>query len=71
MLRIASLFGVSLATSTHNNPPRYYWSIDVSTLSGVQTVTDYFDLFPLMGTKYLDYLNFKAAFTLGNQGVRI
>jgi hypothetical protein len=71
MQGIATLFGVSLNTTTHNTPPRFYWSIDVSTMSGVQTVISYFDLYPLMGVKYLDYLDFKEAFSLIKQGAHL
>jgi hypothetical protein len=71
MQMIATLFGVSLNTTTHYTPPQFYWSVDVSTLSGVQTVIDYFDSYPLMGVKYLDYLDFKAAFSLIKQGAHL
>lgn len=71
MQRIATLFGVSLNTTTHNTPPQSYWSIEASTMSGVQTVIAYFDLYPLMGVKHLDYLDFKAAFSLIKQGAHL
>jgi hypothetical protein len=32
-------------------------------MSGIQTVISYFDLYPLIGVKYLDYLDFKVTFS--------
>jgi len=67
MQMIANLFGVTLCTSFHNTPHKEYWSIGVSALFGVQTVLNYFDLYPLMGVKFLDYLDFKTSFNLIKQ----
>lgn len=44
MLQIANFFGVKLATSTHNSPPREYWYINVSAFANVQLVINYFDI---------------------------
>lgn len=71
MLMIANLFGVLLSTSTHNTPPRTYWYINVTANSGIQAVIAYFSVYPLMGVKHLDYLNFKAAFDLIDQGLHL
>jgi len=68
MRLIASLFGVNLNTTTHHTPPRHYWAIYVSSRLGIQAVINYFDVFPLIGVKYLDYLDFRSAFTLIQQG---
>jgi len=57
MLMIANRFGVSLSTINPNTPPRPYRYINVSAHSGILAVIEYFEVYPLMGVKYLDYFN--------------
>lgn len=71
MKQIADTFYVSLLTSKHNNPPLEYWCIHVSSRKGVKELINYFENFPLMGSKYLDYLNFKSVYELIEQNAHL
>jgi len=65
--QIADTFHVSLLTSKHNKPPLEYWCIHVRSKKGVKEIINYFEKFPLIGSKYLDYSNFKSVYKLIEQ----
>ena len=71
MKQIADTFHVSLLTSKHNNPPSEYWCIHVSSRKGVKELINYFSTFPLMGSKYLDFLDFRSVYELIDQNIHL
>lgn len=71
MKQIAETFNVNLLTSKHNNPPKEYWHINISSRTTVKQLIKYFEYFPLMGSKYLDYLDFKTVNELIEQNAHL
>jgi len=65
---IAKYFNVSLLTSKHFNKKlnfesnTYYFSVESK--DKLTKVIEYFDKYPLMGIKFLDYKIFKIIFTM-------
>lgn len=55
MLKIARFFGVSLIEKEKNN--NFYLSITVTSKEGIKVIKNYLDSYPLLSSKYLDYLD--------------
>lgn len=54
MSELAVYFNVNLATRKYKSR-NFYYILEVNTFEKVATVIDYFNKFPLMSSKYLDY----------------
>ena len=66
MNNIANYFSVSLLTSTRTKftlpTSTYYFSVE--TMDKLDKVIHYFDKYPLMGVKSLDYQDFKTIYLM-------
>jgi hypothetical protein len=68
IMRFVSIhfFAVNLNRSRHNG--RYYWNIEVASISKLQKLVDYLERFPLLSAKFNDFQDWKKAFQLVKEG---
>ncbi len=57
LTEIANFFGCSLLTRNHLSTNNKYYIIAATSKKSLLTIISYFDSFPLLSSKYLDYLN--------------
>lgn len=61
--QICLFLKVKLAVRTRINYKNSYYIIRVENQNSIQILIDYLDKYSLLSTKYLDYLDWKVAFT--------
>jgi len=62
MQAICDYLTVNLNVSYHNTPPVAYWLVSTSSQIRTGLVVEYFDRFPLFGSKQNDYQDFRTVF---------
>ena len=67
MKSIAQYLTVNLNTSTHNEDVKY-WCVEVASFKRMHNVIDYLNAYPLMTSKFNDFVAFKNAFSLILEG---
>jgi len=60
LTHIAQCFDVPVSERKHGD--RVYWCVEISSLKKIRQVILYFDTFPLLSSKFLDYQDWKSVY---------